>query len=60
MLTDKEKLEDKDRFERMERQMKIGNALHKIQLELMIETMEKKGVSVNWTIYKRMLQKIDV
>ena len=60
MLTEKEKIEEKDRFERIERQAKISNALHKIQLQLMIETMEKKNVGINWTIYKRMLQKIDV
>jgi len=59
-LTEKEKIEEKDRFERIERQSKIGNALHKIQLQMMIEISEKKGIGVNWTIYKRMLAKIDV
>ena len=60
MLTDKERIEEKDRFERIERQAKIGNALHKIQLQMMIELSEKKGVGISWSIYKRMLQKIDI
>jgi len=54
-----EELEEK-RFGLMLHQAKVGNELHKIHLQLMIETMEKKGIGVSWSIYKRMLQKIDV
>jgi len=53
--------DDDDRAKEMIRQARIGNQLHKIQLEFMIETLQNQGKLDNsrLALYKRMVQKVE-
>lgn len=54
--------EDDKRADAMIRQAKIGNILHKIQLEFMIETLQSQGKldPSRLALYKRMVQKVEL